>query len=133
MTLSDVAETAGLSIPYVSNLERGHGNPTIEVLRSLAGALEVSLADLVGGDPADFDPMDAILASAPQSLSTFARSERFVAVLERLAKQHGMTDDAMRRRLLVGMASAPRRSAGEPTDEDWRRLLDVYSTILNEP
>jgi hypothetical protein len=31
---------------------------------------------------------------------------------------------------MVGMASAPRRSQGEPTSEDWRRLLDVYSVIL---
>ena len=28
MTLAEVAERAGLSLPYVSNLERGRGNPT---------------------------------------------------------------------------------------------------------
>jgi hypothetical protein len=36
----------------------------------------------------------------------------------------------MRQRLLVGMVSAPRRGSGDPTEEDWRRLLDVYSLIL---
>ena len=40
MTLAEVAEVSGLSLPYVSNLERGHGNPTLDALLSLAQALK---------------------------------------------------------------------------------------------
>ncbi len=38
----------------------------------------------------------------------------------------------MRRKLLIGMVNAPRRSSGEPTEEDWRRLLDTYRLILEQ-
>lgn len=133
LTLAQVAEKAELSIPYVSNLERGRGNPTIDALRSIAEALEVTLADLVGDDSEDgLDPLEMVLAQAPKSLAAFARSDRFGSVLDRLSKEQGVDELEMRRRLLVGMASAPRRSAGDPTEEDWRRLLDVYSLILGE-
>ena len=49
LTLAEVAERADLSLPYVSNLERGRGNPTLDALRSVAGALQQSVSDLVGG------------------------------------------------------------------------------------
>ena len=41
--MSEVAEQSGLSLPYVSNLERGRGNPTLDALRALAKALDVPL------------------------------------------------------------------------------------------
>ena len=47
-----------------------------------------------------------------------------------LADRQGESVDAMRQKLLVGMASSPQRSSGEPTEEDWRRILDAYSLIL---
>ncbi len=131
MTLAEVAEKAELSIPYVSNLERGRGNPTIDALRAIAAALDVSVPDLLGeGSEDGLDPVELVLADAPKSLGAFSRSDRFIAVLERLSTDQGVAVEDMRRRLLIGMASAPRRSAGEPTEEDWRRLLDVYSLIL---
>ena len=133
LTLAQVAEKSGLSIPYVSNLERGRGNPTIDALRALASALGLTASDLLGGNAEEgFDPLDLVLADAPSSLTAFARSARFATLLIRLSEEQGVPEDEMRRRLLVGMASAPRRSASEPTEEDWRRLLDVYRTILTE-
>jgi transcriptional regulator with XRE-family HTH domain len=47
MTLAAVAESAGLSLPYVSNLERGRGNPTLEALQAIARALDMPLSELV--------------------------------------------------------------------------------------
>jgi transcriptional regulator with XRE-family HTH domain len=129
LTLATVAERAGLSLPYVSNLERGRGNPTLEALTALARALDVSLSDLLTeGEQAAGE--EIVLAQAPSSLVQFARSTRFRSAVERLAGEHSSTEEEMRRRLLIGMASAPRRSTGEPTEDDWRRLLDVYSLIL---
>jgi len=131
LTLAEVAEKAGLSIPYVSNLERGRGNPTIDALRAIAAALDLMVSDLLGeASEEGLDPLELVLANAPKSLGVFSRSDRFNAVLERLSTDQGVAAEDMRRRLLIGMASAPRRSAGEPTEEDWRRLLDVYSLIL---
>ena len=130
MTLAQVAEESGLSLPYVSNLERGRGNPTIEALRSIAAALQQPVADFVGESEDGFDFAEFVLAEAPKSLRGFTRTVRFKEAVERLASKQGIPAAEMGRLLMIGMASAPRRSAGQPTEEDWRRLLDAYSLIL---
>ena len=45
-TLSDVAEVAGVSTQYLSEVERGRKEPSSEVLGAVAGALELRLVDL---------------------------------------------------------------------------------------
>lgn len=133
LTLAEVAEAAGLSLPYVSNLERGRGNPTLDALRSVADALQQTVTELLGDEPGDdFDPMELLLAQAPQSLRAFTRTERFKRTVNDLADAQGVTREEMAKRLMVGMASAPRRSAGEPTEQDWRRMLDAYYLILTD-
>ena len=133
LTLAEVAEAASLSLPYVSNLERGRGNPTLEALRSVAGALEQTVAELVGEEPGDeFDPTVLLLAQAPQSLRSFTRTESFKHTVRSLSQSQQMPYKEMQQQLMVGMASAPRRSKGEPTDQDWRRILDAYRLILDE-
>jgi len=47
MTQQEVAEKAGISKPYLSQLESGQRKGTTEVLRAVAKALNVSLDDLV--------------------------------------------------------------------------------------
>lgn len=48
-TLRQVASSAGVSIAYLSDLERGVlQNPTLDKLRAIAAALNVSLNDLLG-------------------------------------------------------------------------------------
>ena len=131
-TLAEVAEQSGLSLPYVSNLERGRGNPTLDALSTLAGALDMPLRNLVGDGVVAHVGIDLVLASAPPSLLQFSRSADFQETVEDLAKRQGESVDAMRERLLVGMASSPQRSSGEPTEEDWRRILDAYSLILKK-
>ncbi len=50
--LKDVAEVTGLSIPYLSDLERDRTNPSLETLRALAEAYEMTVHDLMA--PVDF-------------------------------------------------------------------------------
>jgi transcriptional regulator with XRE-family HTH domain len=128
LTLAQVAERSGLSLPYVSNLERGRGNPTLDALAALADALEMPLGALVGDEVAQ--PLDLTMATAPKSLLRFISSPAFQEAVDRLAERQKAPPEEMRERLLVGMLSSPRRSAGEPTEDDWRRLLDAYSLIL---
>ena len=45
----DVAERAGVSTQYLSEVERGMKDPSSEILSAVAGALGLSLGDLVGG------------------------------------------------------------------------------------
>ncbi len=78
------------------------------------------------------EPLQVVLASAPPSLLQFSRSPDFQETVAELAERQGESVDAMRQKLLVGMASSPQRSSGEPTEEDWRRILDAYSLILKK-
>ena len=46
--LVDVAERAGISPQYLSEIERGRKEPSSEMIAAVAGALGVDLADLLG-------------------------------------------------------------------------------------
>ena len=48
-SLEELAERAGMHVTYLSSIERGHRNPTLNVIASLAGALGVSLSELFSG------------------------------------------------------------------------------------
>lgn len=48
LSLRQLAERAGISNPYVSQIERGLRRPSAEVLHSLAQALQVSAGTLYG-------------------------------------------------------------------------------------
>lgn len=134
LTLAAVADRAKLSVPYIANLERGRGNPTADALKRIAEALEISPASLMGGEGAvEGDPVSRVLESMrtmPASLVAFSKTPRFREKVISLAKDSDVESDELQTRLLVAMASSPRRSKGEPTSEDWNRLLDTYSLIL---
>lgn len=45
-TLSDVAQRAGISVQYLSEVERGLKEPSSEILEAVTGALGLRLAEL---------------------------------------------------------------------------------------
>jgi transcriptional regulator with XRE-family HTH domain len=47
--LVDVAERAGISVQYLSEIERGRKEPSSEMIAAVTGALGVDLADLLIG------------------------------------------------------------------------------------
>lgn len=48
-TLAEVAKRAGISVQYLSEVERGRKEPSSEVLAAITGALELELLDLTAG------------------------------------------------------------------------------------
>lgn len=50
--LKDLSEKSGLSVPYLSDLERGRTNPSLDTLQTLAGSYNLSVNDLLA--PVDF-------------------------------------------------------------------------------
>lgn len=50
--LKDLSEQSGLSVPYLSDLERGRTNPSLETLNTLARTYAMSVQDLL--EPTDF-------------------------------------------------------------------------------
>lgn len=124
--LKDLAEKTGLSIPYLSDLERDQGNPTVDTLRAIASALDCDVTDLLGETKSG--PGRDIALSI--SLQRFLDSEDFAARLKQLAGRLGRpVDDELRIEAVNFLASAPKRSAGELTKSDWNQLLDFYSLI----
>ena len=128
LTLAQVSQEAGLSLPYVANLEKGRGNPTLDVLVALAGALGLRPANLLGA--AEVSDLDERLADLPQVLVDFGRGHGLASAVGRLAGEAHVEEKAMRLVLLRAMASLPCRSDGSFTTTDCQRFLDAVSLII---
>jgi transcriptional regulator with XRE-family HTH domain len=61
LSLSELARTTGTSKATLSGIERGRANPTVDTLAGLAGALRVSIAELV--QPAPVEEMRVVRAA----------------------------------------------------------------------
>ncbi|HEY1572757.1 MAG TPA: helix-turn-helix transcriptional regulator [Pseudonocardiaceae bacterium] len=119
-TIASVAADAGLSVPYIANLENGRGNPTLAALNRLAIALGLRLdVDLVSDQPVDppTEPTGAALR--------FARSSRFREAAVRLVHRTGEPEQVVRHRLLVLLAAAQAVAGTELTTTDCHRFLDA--------
>jgi transcriptional regulator with XRE-family HTH domain len=121
--LASVAVDAGLSVPYVANLENGRGNPTLGALQALARALDVPLAELLREDAAP--------ASPPASLVAFASTPRFEREVRRLAREEGADTSRVRAQLIAAMR-AMAQLPGRFDELDWHRVLDVI-VLLRRP
>ena len=126
-TLASVAVDAGLSVPYIANLENGRGNPTLGALQSLARALGTRLdVRLVTPDEVAA-PTAAGQATVelPESLEHFTRTARFRRETEQLARAAGTEPAALRERLLAALLAVA-DLAPHPLEElDWHRVLDA--------
>ena len=149
-TIASVAADAGLSVPYIANLENGRGNPTLAALaalsRALGAALRIDLHDRGATEPPPPDRPDSPDRSdgnvhpgraahpdrageLPASLVAFARTARFRA--EAAALEDAGTTGA-RPQLLRAMAAMAALSPRPLTELDWHRLLDA-AVLISRP
>ena len=49
LTLKDLSELADLSVPYLSDMERGAVNPSVESLKKVAEAFNMTVRDILSG------------------------------------------------------------------------------------
>ena len=68
-TLKEVADAAQVSLPYLSEVERGRKEPSSEVLAAIRRALGLSMIDLVGGVHMDLAAAEALPASPGRTAS----------------------------------------------------------------
>jgi transcriptional regulator with XRE-family HTH domain len=102
LTLREVAVPAGLSITYLSDLERGVvENPTLDKLRAIAGALGVAIDELVGEPEDETEP----LVVYPPALERFAESEAFLSAVRDEAKRLRRDPERLREEWLRVMAT----------------------------
>jgi transcriptional regulator with XRE-family HTH domain len=132
-TVASVAMDAGLSVPYIANLENGRGNPTLFALGRLASALGMKLAvSLVPADdglPAGPDATTEL----PGTLVRLRRTAEFRRATEAMAQGLGLEPGDFSTRLTGALASLAAALGTEPSEADWWRLLDAVLLMATLP
>lgn len=124
-TVAAVAADAGLSVPYVANLENDRGNPTVDALRRLAEALGTTLNIDLGPSPTP--------PELPASLVRLGRGARFRQDVAALAHHTGTPEDELTAAVLDILARLGRLTGREPAERDWHRLLDALLLVTAHP
>ena len=116
-TIASVAVDAGLSVPYIANLENGRGNPTLAALDRLSTALGATLTVTLVDTPTPVtDELVAELVDA---------SERASRVIRQLAAARGTPRRAVRNQIIAALESVATLLPNPPTALDLHRLLDL--------
>ena len=125
--MAAVAADAGLSVPYVANLENGRGNPTTDALTRLAEALGTRLT--IGFADTDDDAP----AELPAALVRLGRTARFRRDVRVLAEATGQDVDELAGRLLDTLARLADLVGRDLVEPDWLRLLDALLLVGVHP
>ena len=138
-TVASVAADAGLSVPYIANLENGRGNPTITALARLAEALGMRLAVTLvpagqqSGVPATASASAAAAAEVPASLVRFGRSARFRQSVRVIATALDLEAGELSGRLVTALAALGNALGRDLSEADWSRLLDAFLLVAAHP
>ena len=127
-TVAAVAADAGLSVPYVANLENGRGNPTADALTRLARALGTRLTIGFAGDEPAPPP-----AELPAALVRLGRTPSFRREVRAWAEVTDQDADELAGRLLDALARLSALTGRELTGPDWLRLLDALLLVAVHP
>ena len=87
LSQEQLGERANVNGKYLGELERGIGNPSLEVLVRLADALEIDLSTLVGDELARMAPQDVRAEIATSVAAMGDDAARDLARMLRLARR----------------------------------------------
>jgi XRE family transcriptional regulator, aerobic/anaerobic benzoate catabolism transcriptional regulator len=108
MTRRQLAEQSGTSERYLAQIEGGHGNPSVIVLKAIAEALDVSIVDLLprtDGRSETLERIVDVLRRMPQS--------ELPAIADLIEGRAALVTDRARRIALVGLRGAGKSTLGE--------------------
>jgi len=132
-TVASVAADAGLSVPYIANLENGRGNPTTAALARLAGALGLQLVVTLVPDEA-VEPAGSLASPPmPASLVRLGRTGRFRHAVKVIAAALDLDADEFSAQLVAALAALAQAMGRELAEADWWRLLDALLLIAAHP
>jgi transcriptional regulator with XRE-family HTH domain len=132
-TVASVAADAGLSVPYIANLENGRGNPTITALTRLAEALGMRLVvTLVPGEESQQGRTTAS-PEVPASLVRLGRTPRFRHAVTEMATTLHVDADEFSLQLVAALARIAHTMGRDLAEADWWRLLDALLLIAAHP
>ena len=132
-TVASVAADAGLSVPYIANLENGRGNPTTAALTRLAEALGMRLVvTLVPGEESQQAGASAS-PEMPASLVRLGRTARFRQAVTVMAATLDLDADEFSGRLVAALAMLAHSMGRDLAEADWWRLLDALLLVAAHP
>lgn len=143
-TVASVAADAGLSVPYIANLENGRGNPTLSALERIAQALDMRLSitlETVAGSDDPVNPANRTTASQlmtvppsiPGTLVRLGRTERFKRTAIACSDSLGADPDQFTDRLVSALAIVAHTLERDLDEADWWRLLDALLLVAAHP
>lgn len=115
LTLKALAELSGLSVSYLSDIERGRTTPTLATLEQLATALEISLLDFLSGVDFAGELTDA---SLPPGLAQLKNDPEY---------SEKLTPD-----WLETLSNIQMRGKRPQTKQDWLELYLHLRRVLEE-
>jgi transcriptional regulator with XRE-family HTH domain len=131
-TVASVATDAGLSVPYIANLENGRGNPTTAALARLAEALGLRLVVALIPDEESQAGM-AAAHKVPPSLVRLGRTARFRRAVTVMAAALDLDADEFSAQLVAALAALAQAMGKDLAEPDWWRLLDALLLIATHP
>jgi transcriptional regulator with XRE-family HTH domain len=132
-TVASVAADAGLSVPYIANLENGRGNPTTAALRRLAGALGLRLVVTLVPEEAGGQAAAPASPQMPASLVRLGRTARFRRSVTDMAAALDRDAEEFSGQLVAALAMFAQAMDRDLTEADWWRLLDALLLIAAHP
>lgn len=132
-TVASVAADAGLSVPYIANLENGRGNPTTAALTRLAEALGMRLVVRLEDGEDTPVPGTPGAPGIPASLVRLGRTARFRRSVTVMATALDTEADELSVRLVAALAAIGAAVGRDLAEADWWRLLDALTLVAAHP
>ena len=141
ISLRQLSQAAGVSNPYLSQIERGLRKPSAEILQQIAKGLRISAeavyvqAGILEDQPADSGVRSALLADP-------ALSERqkqvLIEIYESFRKENGVTGDQDAAIAVLPHAVPPVASIGPddgdgPAGRGGRRRPGTWASVTDDP
>ena len=132
-TVASVAADAGLSVPYIANLENGRGNPTTAALARLAEALGMRLIITLVPDEDSQQAAGPVSPAVPASLVRLGRTARFRQAVKTMTATLDVDAGEFSARLVTALATLAHAMDKDLTEPDWWRILDALVLVAAHP
>jgi len=132
-TVASVAADAGLSVPYVANLENGRGNPTTAALARLAEALGMRLVITLVPDEGSHQAGEPAPPAVPASLVRLGRTARFRQAVRAMTATLDVDASEFSAQFVAALATLAHSMGKDLGEPDWWRILDALLLVATHP